>query len=169
MNLKKIVLLALVLFLAFGQLNAGKKYKFTFEPPYEIEQLRPGQVVDHYRTQLVKSWALDKNPDKAIIKAQQNAVAAAMFTGIAQSQVVGASYVPPICGGPQAYEANKDYFDKFFTSGEFMNYVINVNSTYPTGEDNVKTPNGRRVAVYLQLMYGSLQQRLLEDGIIKNY
>ena len=142
----------------------GKKYKFTFAPPYDIEQVRVAQQ----GTKFVQSWALDKNADKAIIQAKQNAVAAMLFTGIAPNDVMGAGVIPPLFPqGSAAYEQHKDFFDKFFQQGEFLKYALDVNSTYPTGQNNVQTPNGRRVGVYLQLMYDDLRRLLIQENMIK--
>lgn len=161
--MKKIILIAAILSLSLGQ-AAAKKYKFTFNPPFEIEQIRyvSGGV------KFIKSWAVDKNADKAIIKAKQNAVAAALFTGIAPNRVVGASSpISPICASGPTYEENKEYFDKILVEGDFLNYALDVNSTYPTGQDNIQTPDGRRVGVYIKLLYDDLRNKLIQDNIIK--
>ncbi len=46
-------------------------------------------------------------------------------------------------------------------------YVKNVNSEYPFGEDNVKTSKGRKVGIYVIVMYDKLRQLLEEEGIVK--
>ena len=164
--MKKIILILLTIVICGSNLSvAKKKYKFTFTPPFDIEQVR----VAEKGTKFVKSWAVDKNADKAIIKAKQNVVAAALFTGIAPNNVMGCGAVPPLCPeGPDAYMAHKDYFDKIFVEGEFFNYAIDVNSTYPTGQNNIQTPEGRRVGVMIQLLYDELRERLIQDNIIKS-
>ena len=48
-----------------------------------------------------------------------------------------------------------------------MNYVQNANSGYPTGEHNVKTSQGRKVGLYVVVMYDNLRKRLEDEGIIK--
>lgn len=141
----------------------AKKYPFKFNPSYEIEQVR----VAEQGTKFVKCWGIAGNADKAIIAAQQNAVAACIFTGVAATETAGR--IPPLCmSGPDAYQLNKDYFDQFFITGQFFEYVKMVNSRYPTGENNVKTSKGRKVGIYLQVMYDALRKRLERDGIIKS-
>ena len=160
--MKKIVFVLLAFFLCVGPI-AGKKYKFVYNPPFEVEQVATGQ---NY-TRLVKSWAVDKNADKAIIKAKQNAIAAVLFTGLPRNAVVPIPESPPLCQfDKNAYNTHKQYFDKFFTEGEFLNYVVDVNSTYPTGQDNIQTPEGRRVGVLLQIHRDDLEKRLIQDNII---
>ena len=48
-----------------------------------------------------------------------------------------------------------------------MNYVKNVNVGYPTGENNIKTSKGRKVGVFVVVMYDNLRKHLEEQGIIK--
>ena len=156
------ILFAIIALVAFS--SQAKKYKYVFAPPFEIEQVRVAQQ----GTKFVQSWAIEKNADKAIILAKQNAVAAMLFTGIAPNDVMGAGVVPPLFPqGPVAYEQNKEYFDKFFQEGNFLNFVVDVNSTYPTGQNNIQTPNGRRVGIYLQLLYDKLRLFLIEENMIK--
>ena len=69
--------------------------------------------------------------------------------------------------GKDSYELHKDFFDKFFKKGEFMNYVKNVNSNYPTGENNIKTSKGRKVGIHVVVMYDNLRKRLEKEGIVK--
>ena len=49
-----------------------------------------------------------------------------------------------------------------------MQYVKNVNKGYPSGEDTVSTNRGRKVGLYVQIMYDELRKRLEEDGIIRS-
>lgn len=160
--MKKISILTLIVLLAVSV--QAKKYKYVFAPPFEIEQVRVAQQ----GTKFVQSWAIDKNADKAIILAKENAVAAMLFTGIAPNDVMGAGVVPPLFPqGPVAYEQNKEFFDNFFQEGVFLKFVLDVNSTYPTGQNNVQTPKGRRIGIYLQLLYDNLRQYLIEENLIK--
>ena len=161
--MRKIVFLFIILF-SFYNSSFAKKYKFKLDPSFAIEQVR----VAKQGSKFVKSWAVAKNADDAIIKAKQNVVAAALFFGISPNHEMGAGVIPPLCSqGTKAYEDNKDYFDTFFKKGDFLKYVVDVNSTYPIGEDNLNTPQGRKVGVYLQLYYDDLRKRLIQDNIIK--
>ena len=46
-------------------------------------------------------------------------------------------------------------------------YVKNVNSKYPFGEDNIKTSKGRKVGIYVIVMYDDLRKLLEEKVIVK--
>ena len=48
-----------------------------------------------------------------------------------------------------------------------MNYVRTVNSAYPSGENNIQVPGGRRVGVNLVVDYPGLRNWLQQNGIIK--
>ena len=126
---RKLLLIALI---AMNFVAAeAKRYKFNMTHSYEVAIVRVAQEGTKY----LKVWGVASSPDKAIDQAMQDAVAACIFTGIEGNQIAG--QVPPLTSGKDSYELHKDFFDKFFKKGEFMNYVKNVNSNYPTGENNI--------------------------------
>ncbi|CDB10667.1 putative uncharacterized protein [Bacteroides sp. CAG:633] len=98
----------------------ARKYPFDMEHPYEIEVVR----VDKQGYKFCKVWGIAGSVDKAITRALQDAVAASLFTGISGNEC--AASTPAICTSTEAYKKNKDYFDRFFKSGEFLQYVRNV-------------------------------------------
>lgn len=141
----------------------GKKYSFDMDHAYQMEQIRVAQGDSRF----VKVWGIASNVDKAMQRALQDAVACCIFNGIPACQVAGA--VPPLCAeGRAAYDKNQRYFDDFFTRGDYLNYVRNTNSRYPTGENNVKTPKGRQVALNVVIDVQQLRKRLEADGIVKS-
>lgn len=139
----------------------AKKYSFDMEHTYEIEIVR----VDKQGYKFCKVWGVASSVDKAIVRAMQDAVAASLFTGISGNENAGA--IPAICGSIGVYNQNKKYFDSFFKSGDFLQYVRNVNSNYPSGENNVNYKGKRKVALYVQIMYDRLRKKMENDGIIK--
>jgi hypothetical protein len=158
-SIMKISLIFIALICSIA-INA-KKYPFTIQDKYEVSIVR----VAEQGTKFYKAWGVASSPDKAITQAMQNAVAASLFTGVTGNET---GSVPPLCEkGKIAYENNQPYFDDFFKKGDFLNYVKNVNSTYPTGENNISTPDGRKVGIYVQVLYQELRAKLEKDGIIK--
>ena len=141
---------------------SAKKYKFDINHSCQVEIVRVAQQGSKF----LKAWGVAGNADKAIDQAMQDAVTACLFMGVEGNQIAGK--IPPLTSGRDAYEAHKDFFDKFFTSGEFLNYVKNVNTGYPTGENNIATKGGRKVGIYVVVMYDSLRQLLEKEGIIKS-
>ena len=139
----------------------AKSYPFIIKHSYHIQVVRVAQQGNKY----YKVWGEGSSVKKAIAQAMQDAVAASIFTGVPGTE--SAMSVPPICGSQNVYHEQKKYFDEFFKSGQFLQYVQNVNSGYPSGENNVKIGTGRRVALYVIVRYDALRKKLEEDGIIK--
>lgn len=138
----------------------AKKYPFQWQSIYEIEQVRVAQQGSKF----VKVWGTAANADKAILQARQNAVAACIVSGVAATPTAGR--IPPLC--PDAQLLHQEYFKQFFTSGAFLDYAFNVNQQYPTGENNVSTPSGRKVGIYVEVKYDALRQQLERDGIVES-
>ena len=146
----------------------AKKYKFKFDShPIEIYTIGRGTSNSH----LVKAWGVGKNADKAIDQAKIDAVVAAFFNGIspdASTHGMGAATLAPLTDS-QHYLDNKETFDTFFKSGHFLQYVTPVNSSYPSGENNLGVPGGRRVGINLRLDYNGLRKWLEDKHIIKGF
>ena len=51
--------------------------------------------------------------------------------------------------GVEQYYAHKREFNKFFKKKNYLSYVSRVNSTYPSGSNNIKTSTGRKVQILL--------------------
>ena len=139
----------------------AKSYPFKIRHSYAVEVVRVAQQGYKY----YKVWGEAGSVNKAMEQAMQDAVAASLFLGVEGNE--HASSVPAICGSVKAYEEHKEYFDFFFKKGEFLQYVKNVNSQYPSGENNVRTSKGHRVALYVIVSYDALRLKMENDGIIK--
>jgi hypothetical protein len=140
----------------------ARKYPFDMEHSYEVKMVR---VADKgYK--FIKVWGTAGSIKKAMDRALQDAVAACIFTGVPGKPEVSA--VPPICSSSATYEQNKKYFDTFFKKGVFMQFVKNVNSNYPSGENNIKVKGGRKVCLYVLVNYDALRKKLENDNIIKS-
>ncbi len=159
-RMKKI--LSTVFLLTFIMTLSGKTYPFNIRHSYQIQVVRVAQQ----GTKFYKVWGESTSVDKAIDQALQNAVAASLFTGVPGNESTGS--VPAICGSVDVYEMYQEYFDHFFKKGEFLQYVNNVNSQYPSGENNVRTKKGHRVGLFVQVKYDALRIKLEKDGIIKS-
>lgn len=87
------------------------------------------------------------------------------FTGVSGNDIAGK--IPPLVNSFDVYEQHKVFFDTFFKKGQFLQYVKNVNAGYPFGEDNVQTSKGRKVGIYVVVMYDELRKLLENEGIVK--
>ncbi len=139
----------------------AKKYPFDMTHSYEVQIVRVAQQ----GTKFLKVWGTASSPDKAIDRAMQDAVAACIFTGVEGNEIAGK--IPALVSSKDAYTEHKQFFDTFFKSGEFLQYVKNVNTNYPTGENNIKTDKGRKVGIFVVVMYDNLRKRLEDEGIVK--
>lgn len=160
MNYLRVIIIACLCM--FSMRMSAKSYPFDMKHSYDVQIVR----VAEQGTKYLKVYGIAGSVSSAIDRAMQDAVAACIFTGVPGNDISGK--IAPLCGGIEAYEANKKYFDTFFKKGEFMNYVKNVNSGFPTGENNISTSKGRKVCLYVQVMYDSLRTKLEQDGIIKS-
>ena len=139
---------------------SAKKYPFDRNHSYDVSIIRVGKAGTKY----LKAFGIAGSADKAIEQAMQDAVAACIFSGVPANEK--ADKIEPICKkGDEAYEQNKAYFDSFFTKGDFMLYVKNTNSMYPTGENNVSVNGGRRVGINVEVIFDELRKRLENDNI----
>ena len=166
--MEKRVLISVLFLLALAvSMSGAKKYKWVYNSKMpEVYTLAQGQQ----GKQIVKAWAVGGNANKAILQAKMDAVSAALFNGImpdpSTHNMGTASLSNPLVTSAQ-YEENKELFNNFFKKGEFLNYVSDVNSSYPTGENNVAVKGGRKVGVNLNLDYAGLRRWLQDNGIIK--
>lgn len=158
--MKRIAFLFVFMIIAFSSLNA-KSYPFDMAHSYEVQIVRVAQQ----GTKFLKAWGVAGSPDKAIDMAMQDAVAACIFTGVEGNEIAGK--IPPLVADRSVYEEHKQFFDTFFKKGEFLQYVKNANTGYPTGENNVKTGKGRKVGIFVVVMYDNFRKLLEDEGIIK--
>lgn len=113
---------------------------------------------------MVKVTAYGRTANKAIEQAMMDAVVSLSFWGASGSGEM--ENCPAILlEGRAAYDKNRLFFDHFFTQGTFMSYVKRVNSTYPTGRDNVKTSKGRRIQILLIVDWNGLANYYKKAGV----
>lgn len=144
----------------FGSLACQAKsypFKYNKERSVTISQSSvPG-------TKIVRVVSFARNAKKAMDLALQDAVYAAIFTGLYGDGEFES--VPPILTeGAKDYQNNKKYFDQFFKKGEFLSFARHVNSEFPSGLNNVSSPKGRKVTVYIVVDYTGLAKLLGDKG-----
>ena len=158
--MKRITLLIAMMAMCMLSIHA-KSYPFDMTHSYEVQIVRVAQQGSKF----LKAWGIAGSPDKAIDRAMQDAVAACIFTGVEGNEIAGK--IPALVPSKEAYEQHKQFFDTFFKKGEFLQYVKNANTGYPTGENNIKTDKGRKLGIYVVVMYDNLRKRLEDEGIVK--
>lgn len=159
----RLLLLVVACLLLSPCAEAKKTYKLEkehFGPVLLVKSTSPER-------KMVKAVAFNKNVDKAITECKMNAVYAALFQGLNPSPELagmGGVELKPLVSIDSQLE-NQGFFDEFFKNGDFLTYIQDVNSGYPSGENNVSTPNGRRVAINLIIHYDALRKMLEHNGI----
>ena len=140
MNMKKL----LVIILSFLSAYCYSAVRFNINAELEVFASRsttPGK-------KMVRVVAEGASADKAIQQAMCDAIVALTFRGAYADGEMEA--IPPILiDGVEQYDAHKKEFNQFFKKKNYLNYVSRVNSTYPSGSNNIKTSTGRRVQILL--------------------
>ena len=149
-----------LLTLLFSLSATAKKYPFKIDSSREVVISRSAKA--GYK--MVQVTAYGRSTEKAIEQAMLDAAVSLTFFGA--SGLGEMEDCPAILlEGRIAYDKNKDFFDRFFKEGIFIPYVKKVNSTYPTGRDNVKTSKGRRIQILLIVDWNGLAQCYKKSGI----
>ena len=116
-------------------------------------------------TKFVKVWGYGKKVDDAIVQAKKNAVHASLFRGLPGME--SAMATPPIFKDPNAFDNNKDYFvDFFLTGGEYIKYINVTTDGVPSGQDRRQVRGGYKVALYVQVMFDNLRDKMEADGLV---
>lgn len=158
-QLKNHIILFVLLIMSFTSVDA-KRYSFKIDAQREVCVCRSAKA----GFKMVEVIAYGRNADKAIDKAKMDAVVALTFFGASGTGEMGS--IPAILlGGRKEYDNNRKFFDKFFKKGQFMSYVEDVNSGYPTGSNNIKTSRGRRVRIILLVDWNGLAKYYKEAGL----
>jgi hypothetical protein len=144
----------------FAQKNDRKASYESWEN-YEITTVKVGVE----GTKFVKVWGFGKSVDKAIMSAKRNAVHACIFRGLPGN--TSANSTPAILN-ESAYAANAAYFDAFFApGGPYLAYVNMTTDGVPSGQDRRQVKGGYKVALYIQVMFDNLKNKLENDGLKK--
>ena len=156
------MLLALAPATSFAQKSKDRKALFNSWNNYEVTTVKVGTD----GTKFIKVWGFGKKVDLAIVQAKKNAVHACLFRGLPGVETANAT--PPLCPDPGTLTANEAYFTNFFeTAGEYLKYVNMTTDGVPSGQDRRQVKGGYKVAIYAQVMYDNLRDKLEADGIIR--
>lgn len=114
-------------------------------------------------TKNVKVSGVGKKKDAAIERAGMNAIHAAIFKGLPGSDA--GQPTPALYPSSQPSAEHMAYFDEFFNSGQYTNYITQV--TNPSGRDMIEVKGGLKVQVEIQVMFDLLRKDLIAAGIIQ--
>lgn len=159
--MKKLILLTLSLFLCFW-VNAQDKNEYL----YELESFE-GRVAAEGGTCLVKVWNYGKREKITRKRCMENAVHGILFKGYAAANNLSADKGRKALV-PEGYMAHKDYFDRFFSSGDYLQFVQLTNNGAINSQDLIKISKREyKIGMVVLISYDALRKRLEADQIIK--
>lgn len=142
--------------------NKDRRKSFKSWENYEVTTEKVGVE----GTKFIKVWGFGRTVDKAVMSAKRNAVHACLFKGLPGGATANAT--PAIVRDPDGYANNQEYFDDFFAAGgPYLGYINITTDGIPSGQDRRKVQGGYKVALYVQVMYDRLKEKMINDGITK--
>lgn len=151
--MKNIIVLFVASIIVLNLSSCKSKPKFDFN--YEMVCQYPGPK----NTYFLKVYTYGKDEVDAIKKAKYSAIHGVLFKGVNGGNCTSK---PAIC--QKSYAENQKYFDNFFSSGAYLQFV-NVSNDYSIpAEDRVKTPNGLKIGVMVSINYESLKKEMEKQG-----
>ena len=109
-------------------------------------------------TYLVKVFTYGSDEKKAISEAKHRAIHGVLFRGVTGSRC---GEKPKIC--KVNYEDNKKFFDDFFNSGKYLQYVV-ISDDYGS-IDRVKTSSGVKMGFVVSIKHKELRKYMESQGM----
>lgn len=162
--MKKILLLTLCLCMTVVSGYAQKKKNKNFvDYSYELS-LSKDYVAATSGFKVFKVWSYGKKKESLTQNiCMRNAIHGILFKGLAAADVGTQGLLRPLC--PEGYEAHKEYFDHFFDTGEYQQFIQLTSRGFTT--DVIKTANKEwKVGLLVQVNLNALRKRLETDGIL---
>lgn len=132
---------------------------------YELENLTDRTMADGQI--MVKVWNYGKKEKITRQTCMRNAVHGVIFKGVSGGRASGLNKGhAALC--PDGYTAHADYFDNFFSSGDYMQYVELTNNGNIQPEDRIKISSKEyKIGMVCIINFNALRDRLQKDGIAK--
>lgn len=161
--MKKLVLFMFALVMGIVVVNAkGKEEPYTYELSLAKENVA---ATAGYK--VFKVWSYCKKKEVLTQEVcMQNAVKGLLFKGLAASDYSSQGNVPALV--PDGYDTHKEYFDNFFNSGDYRQFIQLTSKGAQQAGDVVKTANKEwKVGLLVQVNVNALRKRLEKDGIVE--
>jgi len=163
--MKRIVMVALFLFAVFAVVEAKSKDEELYNYELSISEENTSAASGF---KVFKVWSYGKKKELLTKEVcMKNAVHGMLFKGLAGGDSGTQGYVPAIV--PDGYDSNKKYFDKFFSSGDYAQYIQLSNKGAIQAGDCIKiTRKQYKVGMLVQVNYSALRKRMETDNIISS-
>ena len=161
--MKKIYLMLFALTMVFTTAMAKDD-----TPGYDYElSLVKENVASTSGFKVFKVWSFGKKKDLLTDEiGMRNAVHGLLFKGLAASDEGFQGGVPALV--PDGYESHREYFDLFFQSGEFKQFVQLTSRGAKQAGDVIKAGKQYKVGLLVQVNVNALRTRLEKDGIVES-
>ncbi len=126
--------------------------------------------IEHQATtsgfKVFKVWSFGRKKEAVTQEINmRNAVHGILFKGLVAGDMGKQGNVPPLV--PDGYESHREYFDAFFSSGEYKQFVQATSRGLVYAGDVIKINSKRyKVGMLVQVNVNGLRKRLEKDGII---
>lgn len=150
--------------ISFGvSIHANGKGRFVpFN--YELSVVQEGNSATSGH-KIFKVWSFGRKSDLTDEICMRNAIHGILFRGLTAEDMGTQGSVPALV--PDGYESHKDYFDTFFASGDFLQFVQPASKGAKQAGDVVKMKKDHKVGLLVQVNLSALRKRLEKDGITK--
>lgn len=162
LRMKRLFLIVSLMFVLCAVVDAKDKKEDTYR--YELESYNGSMAQDDSKC-IVRVWSYGKKEKVTRDVCMKNAVHGILFKGYPafDNRSTGKDALVP-----EGYEAHKDYFDKFFNEGDYLQYVQLTNKGMPEPGSVIKISKKEyKVGMLVMISYSALRERLEKDGIIK--
>lgn len=140
----------------------GKERPVPFN--YELSVVKEGNSATSGH-KIFKVWSFGKKSDLTQEICMRNAIHGLLFRGLIAEDVGSQGSVAALV--PDGYESHRDYFDAFFSSGDYLQFIQPVSKGAQQAGDIVKMKKEYKVGLLVQVNLSALRKRLEKDGIIK--
>lgn len=131
---------------------------------YELSVVQEGNSATSGH-KIFKVWSFGRKSDLTDEICMRNAIHGILFRGLTAEDMGTQGSVPALV--PDGYESHKDYFDTFFASGDFLQFVQPASKGAKQAGDVVKMKKDHKVGLLVQVNLSALRKRLEKDGITK--
>lgn len=163
--MNKLFIFILSAILSVGvSLNANAKDRIV-PYNYELAVVQEGNAATSgYK--IFKVWSIGKKSDLTPEICMRNAIHGLLFKGLIANDMGSQGSISALV--PDGYESHKDYFDAFFSTGDFLQFIQPASIGAQQAGDIIKMKKDHKVGMLVQVNISALRKRLEKDGILKN-
>ena len=159
--MKRIYSILFALVMLCGTASAQYPYQMY---DYELSLVKEN-IASTAGFKVFKVWSLSKHRGDITNEINMaNAIHGLLFKGLAASDEGYQGTVPALV--PDGYESHREYFDLFFQSGEFKQFIQLTSRGAQQAGDVVRVGRKYKVGLLVQVNLNALRKRLEKDGII---